>query len=200
MNEIDKNKEEGPRGEMNLWRSVFLAMILGVMTLIVSLSIFFYIRSRESVWDNRSGVSRLIVVNKNSTKQFGTETFTMFGSSEITLNGSTISDENTMYIADGGIILLEVSGLSRGELTGAVSTYNSRILVNRKSVTTVTPLDGSGSNLSPTEVEISPITGADGTVRIKLDDSRIELRGSWNTLTNPIRNYALKVEVVGWYP
>jgi len=198
MNEKEQRTEESK--EMNLWRSVFLAMILGVMTLIVSLSIFFYIRSRESVWDNRSGVSRLIVVNKNSTKQFGTETFTMFGSEDITLNGFEISDENTMYIADGGIILLEVSGLSRGELTGAVSTYNSRILINRKGVTTVTPLDGSGSNVLPAEVEISPITGGDGIIRVKLDDSRVELRGSWNTLTNPIRNYALKVQVVGWYP
>lgn len=199
MNSQEKPKETKP--DENVWKSVFLSMILGVVTLIVSLSIFFYIRSREPTWDNRSGISRVIVVNRNSSKDLGAEIFTMFGSEEITLNGLEIASENTPYIADGGIILLRISGVSRGTTTGTVSTYDSRVLVNRKGATTVTPLEGSDSNLSPTEVELSSITGSAGdTVRVKLNGSKIEVRGNWSTLVEPVREYALKVEALGWYP
>lgn len=182
------------------WKAIFLVIILGAVTLIISLSVFFYIRSREALWDNRSGVSRLIVINKNSQNPLGTETFTMFGSEEITLNGDAIQDGNTMYIAEGGIILLEISGVSRGSTTGGVSTYTSRVLVSRKDTSSVSPLDPTATSISPVEVELNPVTGTDGAIRIKLEDSRIELRGSWDTISNPIRSYALRTSVVGWYP
>lgn len=179
-----------------LWKTVFLTMIFGALTLIVSLSVFFYVRSREPIWDNRSGVSRLIAVNKSYDKKLGTEVFTMFGSGDITLNGEPINDESTLYIGDGGILVLELTGISRGSVSGTVSSYSSKILVNRKSVNSLTPLDGTGTSLSATEVEISPIYGVTGTIRIKLVGSRVEVRG--NSLDD--RDFILKVQVTGWYP
>lgn len=183
-----------------LWKTVFLAMIFGAMTLIVALSVFFYVRLREPTWDNRSGVSRLIAINKSYEKELGTETFTMYGSEEITLNGEPINDESTMYIGDGGIIFLEITGMSRGDTSNTVSSYSSKVLVNRKSVNTVTPLDATGSSLSATEVELSPINGVSGTILIKLNGSRIEVRGSWVSAPPENRTYALKIQASGWYP
>lgn len=185
---------------VNLWKTVFLAMTLAAMTLIIALSIFFYIRSREALWDNRSGVSRLVVTNQNSTRKFGVETLTVFGDSEITLNGETITDESTLYIGDGGIIVLEIGGLSRGDTSGTVSVYHSRVKISRKGLAEVTPLDVTGSVISPTEIELYPINGTDGTVRVKLVGSRVEIRGQWDTLANAVRSYALRVDVLGWYP
>lgn len=183
-----------------LWKTVFLAMIFGALTLIVSLSVFFYVRSREPIWDNRSGVSRLIAINKSYDKQLGTEVFTMFGSQEITLNGEPINDESTLYIGNGGILFLEITGVSRGETSGTVSSYSSKVLVNRKVVNTLTPLDGTGSSLSATEIELSPIDGVSGTILVELVGSRVEFRGSWVSAPPETRNFILKVQVTGWYP
>jgi hypothetical protein len=185
---------------MNLWRTVFLGMVLAGMTLIISLSIFFYIRAREPLWDNRSGVSRLVVVNQSSNKRFGTETFTMFGSEEITLTGEPISDETTLFIGDGGVLLMEVSGLSRGETDGSVSTYSSKFKVSRKDVTGITPLDATGTQINAEEISLAPIDGTDGAIVMKLAGSRVEIRGQWDTVANLVRDYAIRVEVLGWYP
>jgi hypothetical protein len=186
--------------DSNLWRTVFLAMVLAGMTLIISLSIFFYIRTREPLWDNRSGVSRLVVVNQSSSKKFGSETFTMFGSDEITLTGDSIADETTLFVGDGGILIIEITGISRGETTGSVGVYGSKVIVTRKGTPGVTPLDSTGTQLTPDEVQLSPILGSDGDILVKINGSKVELRGQWDTVTNPTRNYAIKIDVLGWYP
>jgi hypothetical protein len=185
---------------INLWRTVFLAMTLAAMTLIIALSIFFYIRSREPLWDNRSGVSRLVVVNQSSPEKFGLETFSMFGGAEITLNGNEIADESTPYVGNNGMLMIEVSGLSRGSTTGAVSSYHSRFRVSRKGSSEVIPLDVTGSINSSTEIELAPINGGDGIILVNLNGSRVEFRGQWDTGVNLLRSYALRVDVLGWYP
>lgn len=177
-----------------LWRTVFLALVFGALTLVVALSIFFYIRTREPMWDNRSGVSRLVVTNRSSPERFGTEVFTMFGSEEITLNGEPINDESTMYIAEGGILVLEMVGVSRDTSTGDLSTYASKLLVSRKDGNSLTPMDLTGTNLSATEIELTPVTGDPAPVMISLSGTRVEVRGTSG------RNYALKIEATGWYP
>jgi hypothetical protein len=177
-----------------LWRTVFLALVFGALTLVVALSIFFYIRTREPMWDNRSGISRLVVTNRSSPERFGTEVFTMFGSEEITLNGEPINDESTMYIADGGILVLEMAGVSRDTSTGDLSTYASKLLVSRKDGNSLTPMDLTGTNLSATEIEITPVTGDPAPIMISLSGTRVEVRGTSG------RKYALKFQVTGWYP
>lgn len=177
-----------------LWRTVFLALVFGALTLVVALSIFFYIRTREPMWDNRSGVSRLVVTNRSSPERFGTEVFTMFGSEGITLNGEPINDESTMYIAEGGILVLEMVGVSRDTSTGDLSTYASKLLVSRKDGNSLTPMDLTGTNLSATEIELTPVTGDPAPVMISLSGTRVEVRGTSG------RNYALKIEATGWYP
>lgn len=177
-----------------LWRTVFLALVFGALTLVVALSIFFYIRTREPMWDNRSGVSRLVVTNRSSPERFGTEVFTMFGSEEITLNGEPINDESTMYIAEGGILVLEMVGVSRDTSTGDLSTYASKLLVSRKDGNSLTPMDLTGTNLSATEIEFTQVTGDPAPVMISLSGTRVEVRGTSG------RNYALKIEATGWYP
>lgn len=177
-----------------LWRTVFLALVFGALTLVVALSIFFYIRTREPMWDNRSGVSRLVVTNRSSPERFGTEVFTMFGSEEITLNGEPINDESTMYIAEGGILVLEMVGVSRDMSTGDLSTYASKLLVSRKDGNSLTPMDLTGTNLSATEIELTPVTGDPAPVMISLSGTRVEVRGTSG------RKYALKFQVTGWYP
>lgn len=177
-----------------LWRTVFLALVFGALTLVVALSIFFYIRTREPMWDNRSGVSRLVVTNRSSPERFGTEVFTMFGSEEITLNGEPINDESTMYIAEGGILVLEMVGVSRDTSTGDLSTYASKLLVSRKDGNSLTPMDLTGTNLSATEIELTPVTGDPAPVMISLSGTRVEVRGTSG------RKYALKFQVTGWYP
>lgn len=183
-----------------LWRTIFMAIILAIVTMVISISIFFYIRSREAVWDNRSGTSRLIAINRNSTIDLGLESFTMFGTENISLNGETITDNNTIYIADGGIILLEVTGMSRGETTTSVDSYKSRILINRKGVNTITPLDITAVDINPTTIDIYPINGSGGTIRVTLSSSRVEFKGQWNLVEDAVRSHAIKIDVVGWYP
>lgn len=177
-----------------LWKTVFLALVFGALTLVVALSIFFYIRTREPMWDNRSGISRLVVTNRSSPERFGTEVFTMFGSEEITLNGEPINDESTMYIAEGGILVLEMVGVSRETSTGDLSTYASKLLVSRKDGNSLTPVDLTGTNLSATEIEFTQVTGDLAPILISLSGTRVEVRGTSG------RKYALKFQVTGWYP
>jgi len=177
-----------------LWRTVFLSLVFGTLTLIVALSVFFYIRTREPMWDNRAGVSRLVVINRSSQRKFGTEVFTMFGSEEITLNGQTIQDENTIYIGNGGILVLEIVGVSRDGSNDELSTYSSKILVSRKGGNTIVPMDSSGSNTSPSEVVLSPSTGSFDPLSISLVDSRIEIRGMTG------KDSIVKIQATGWYP
>jgi len=179
-----------------IWRTIFLSVVFSALTLVVALSVFFYIRSREPTWDNRSGVSRLVVTNRNSPQTLGTEVFTMFGSEEITLTGESINDETTMYIANGGIILLEITGASRGEPSNTISSYSSKVLVSRKDTNSVSPMDTTGASLTATEIELSPVTGTDGTILIELVGSRIEVRGS----STENRKFILKIQATGWYP
>jgi hypothetical protein len=146
---MELNKEDITESQHStLWRTVFLALVFGALTLVVALSIFFYIRTREPMWDNRSGISRLVVTNRSSPERFGTEVFTMFGSEEITLNGEPINDESTIYIAEGEILVLEMVGVSRDTSTGDLSTYSSKLLVSRKDGNSLTPMDLTGTNLS----------------------------------------------------
>jgi hypothetical protein len=189
-----KNKDITENNNSTLWRTVFLALVFGTLTLVVALSVFFYIRSREPMWDNRSGVSRLVVINRSSQRKFGTEVFTMFGSGEITLNGQAIQDENTIYIGEGGLLVLEIVGLYRESLSGGVSTFSSKVLVSRRDVSGITPMDVRGTSISPTEVEIAPTTGTGDPVSIRLEGSRVETRGGIEG------DYALKFQVTGWYP
>jgi hypothetical protein len=189
-----KNEDITESQHSTLWRTVFLALVFGALTLVVALSIFFYIRTREPMWDNRSGVSRLVVTNRSSPERFGTEVFTMFGSEEITLNGEPINDESTMYLADGGILVLEMVGISRETSSGNLSTYASKVLVSRKDGNSIAPMDLSGTNLSVTEVEVSPVTGDPASILLSISGSRVEVRGSSG------RTHALKFQVTGWYP
>jgi hypothetical protein len=177
-----------------LWRTVFLALVFGALTLVVALSVFFYIRTREPIWDNRSGISRLVVTNRSSPERFGTEVFTMFGSEEITLNGEPINDESTIYIAEGGILVVEMVGVSREVLSGDLSTYSSKFLVSRKGGNSITPMDSSGSNLSVTEIELTQVTGSSAPILVGLVGTKVEIRGvaGWK--------YALKLQITGWYP
>jgi len=189
-----KKEDITENNNSTLWRTVFLSLVFGTLTLIVALSVFFYIRTREPMWDNRSGVSRLVVINRSSQRKFGTEVFTMFGNGEITLNGQTIQDENTIYIGNGGILVLEIVGVSRDGSNDELSTYSSKILVNRKGVNTIVPMDSNGSNTSPSEVEISPSTGLFDPLSISLVDSRIETRGMTG------KDSIVKIQATGWYP
>jgi hypothetical protein len=191
---MESIKEDIIEEHSTLWRTVFLALVFGALTLVVALSIFFYIRTREPMWDNRSGISRLVVTNRSSPERFGTEVFTMFGSEEITLNGEPINDESTMYIADGGILVLEMAGVSRDTSTGDLSTYASKLLVSRKDGNSLTPMDLTGTNLSATEIEITPVTGDPAPIMISLSGTRVEVRGTSG------RKYAFKFQVTGWYP
>lgn len=118
----------------------------------------------------------------------------MFGSEGITLNGEPINDESTMYIAEGGILVLEMVGVSRDTSTGDLSTYASKLLVSRKDGNSLTPMDLTGTNLSATEIELTPVTGDPAPVMISLSGTRVEVRGTSG------RNYALKIEATGWYP
>jgi hypothetical protein len=190
---MELNKEDVTESQHStLWRTVFLSLVFGALTLVVALSIFFYIRTREPMWDNRSGISRLVVTNRSSPERFGTEVFTMFGSEEITLNGEPINDESTMYLTDGGILVLEIVGVSRETSSGNLSTYSSKVLVSRKDGNTITPMDSTGSNLSVSEVELSPITGDPAPILISLSGTRVEVRGTSG------RKHALKIQATGW--
>lgn len=195
MATINKNEDNNV-----MWRTLFMAIILAIVTMIISISIFFYIRTRESVWDNRSGTSRLIAINQTYSKDLGIESFTMYGTTDITINGELISDSNTLYIADGGIIYVELTGMSRGETSGTVDSYKSRLLVNRKGGNVLQPLDPSASSVSPTVIDISPIAGSAGTLQVSLVGSRLEIRGVWISAPPETRSHALKIETTGWYP
>jgi len=180
--------------QSTLWKTVFLALVFGALTLVVALSVFFYIRVRESMWDNRAGIPRLVVMNRSSPEKFGSEIFTVFGSEDITLNGLPNTDENCMFLAQGGILVLEIAGVSTLNQDGSLSAYSSRVLVSRKDGESITAMDDSGTSLSATEMELTPATGGSGPVFIRLDGTRVEIRGVSG------RKYALKIQATGWYP
>lgn len=186
FNKMDSEGKKGkqpPNGEM--WKSVFLSTILGILALTLALSVFFYVRSRESMWDNRSKLSRLVATNHN-TSNFGVELFTVFGEGEggITLNGaSTIENFNTLFVTAGSVYIVELVGV-----TDTLASFDSKLVVSPTSITIMTPGD---VQVSPVEVEISSVTGVD-KITAELVGSRIELRG-----TTPASKYQFAVRVLG---
>ena len=99
-----------------------------------------------------------------------------------------------MFLAQGGILVLEIAGVSRLIEDGSLSAYSSRVLVSRKDGESITAMDDSGTSLSATEMELTPTTGGAGPVFIRLDGTRVEIRGVTG------RKYALKIQATGWYP
>lgn len=176
--------------EKLIWRTSFIVVALGVISLAVSLSIFFYIRSREPIWDNRSRTSRITAINQ-STTSLGSEFFTMFSTStgHITLNGRPIEDENSIYIRDGGNFIIEIAGSNQEG-----SSVKSSIYVRRSGVTnSVTPLDSNSSVVSPTAVSMNSVT-APGEIIASLIGNRLELTSATST------SFRCGVRVlVGWY-
>jgi hypothetical protein len=118
----------------------------------------------------------------------------MFGSEEITLNGEPINDESTIYIAEGGTLVVEMVGVSREVSSGNLSTYSSKFLVSRKGGNSITPMDTTNFNLSASEIELTQVTGIPAPVLVSLVGSRVEVRG---IVTH---RYALKLQITGWYP
>jgi hypothetical protein len=156
---------------------MFLTVILGVIALALSLSVFFYVRSREPIWDNRSKLSRLIASNHHA-QNFGSEIFTMFGTgAAITINGSgTIENQNTPYLTNGSVYLVEVQGFSRNDVSGNLSSFSSKVLVDKTGSGTILKMEGSDVQVNPTTVEIQPITGAD-VFQISCNGNRLEFSG-----------------------
>lgn len=176
--------------EKLIWRTSFIVVALGVISLAVSLSIFFYIRSREPIWDNRSRTSRITAINQ-SASALGSEFFTMFSTAtgQITLNGRAVEDENSIYVRAGGNFIIEVSGSnSEG------SAVSSKIYVRREGgVDSVVPLDSNSNTISPTSVEMISITSP-GSIIATLNGNRLELTSaSSNTFRCGVR------VIVGWY-
>lgn len=175
-----------------IWKATFLTVILGVIGLALALSVFFYVRSREAIWDNRSKLSRLIASNHH-VGNLGTEIFTMFGSGAgITINGSpTIENQNTPYILEGGVYLIEIIGFSRNTLTDAVSSFSSKLVVDKNGTGTLTKLTASDTQISPTVIAVQPVTGSD-TFQTTLNGNRLEIAGG-----NPDSQYSLTLRILG---
>lgn len=171
---------------------MFLTVVLGVVALSLSLSVFFYVRSREATWDNRSKLSRLIASNHH-VGNLGTEIFTMFGTgSAITINGSTtIENQNTPYLTNGSVYLVELLGFSRDNVGGNLSSFSSKILVDKTGSGTVLKMESSDVQISPTVVEIQPVTGVD-IFRVVGNGNRLELSGG---STNS--SYQLSLRILG---
>lgn len=183
------SKEENS-GE--IWRSVFLTVILGIISIALTLSIFFYVRSREAIWDNRSKLSRLIASNHN-VSNLGVEMFTMFGNGTggITLNGSaTIENYNTIYLTPGSGFVIEFMGFSRDSL-GALSTFDSKILTDNVTSSSVTIMDSGDVQLTPLTIQINSKTGSD-TFNVGMGTNRLELTGG--TAGN---TYQLSLRILG---
>ena len=172
---------------------MFLTVILGVIALALSLSVFFYIRSREATWDNRSKLSRLIASNHH-LENFGTEIFTMFGNgaSGITINGSgTIENQNTPYLTNGSVYLVEIQGFSRNNVGGTLSSFSSKVLVDKTGSGTVLKMEGSDVQVNPSTVEIQPVTGTD-VFQISCNGNRLEFTG-----VTPDSKYQLGLRILG---
>jgi hypothetical protein len=177
--------------EKLIWRTSFIVVALGVISLAVSLSIFFYIRSREPIWDNRSRTSRITAINP-STTSLGSEFFTMFSheSGAITLNGMTTEDENSIYIRNGGNFVLEITATNE-----ELAVVHSKIYVSRSgSSDQVTPLDSNSTNITPTSVQITSLTDPSQVIVAGIAGNRLELSSSSsNTFRCGVR------VLVGWY-
>lgn len=171
---------------------MFLTVVLGVVALSLSLSVFFYVRSREATWDNRSKLSRLIASNHH-VENLGTEIFTMFGNgTAITINGSgTIENQNTPYLTNGAVYLAEVLGFSRNDASGDLSSFSTRILVDKTGPGTVLKMEGSDVQVSPTVVEVQPITGFD-VFRVVSNGNRLEFSGG-----SANSSYQLSLRILG---
>lgn len=176
--------------EKLIWRTSFIVVALGVISLAVALSIFFYVRSREPIWDNRSRTARITAINP-SADSLGSEFFTMFSTStgQITLNGKPVQDENSIYIRQDGNFILEISGTN---LEAAV--IHSKIYVRRAGGDQVTPLDTNTSSLSSTSVQMNSLTTPGQTIIANIVGNRLELTSSTST------SFRCGVRVlVGWY-
>lgn len=170
---------------------MFLTVILGVIGLALSLSVFFYVRSREATWDNRSKLSRLIA-SSHHTANLGTEIFTMFGTgTAITISGSqVIENQNTPYLTDGSIYLVEIFGFSRNTV-GDVSAYSSKILVDKTGSGAILKMETADIQLSPTEVEIRSLNGSE-VFRVNCNGNRLEFSGGTADST-----YQLSLRILG---
>lgn len=171
---------------------MFLTVILGVIALSLSLSVFFYVRSREATWDNRSKLSRLIASNHHADN-LGAEIFTMFGKGAgITINGSaTIENQNTVYLTNGSVYLVELLGFSRNDVSGDLTSFSSKVLVDKTGSGTVLKMEGSDVQVSPTVVEIQPVTGLD-VFRVVVNGNRLELSGGTGN-----SSYQLSLRILG---
>jgi hypothetical protein len=177
--------------ERLIWRTSFIVVALGVISLAVALSIFFYVRSREPIWDNRSRTARITAINPNSGS-LGSEFFTMFSTSsgQITLNGKPIQDENSIYIRQNGNFIIEISGTNT-----ELAAVHSKLFVSRTGGTDqVTPLDANSSTLSSVSVQLNSLTTPGQTIVATLVGNRLELTSATST------SYRCGVRVlVGWY-
>lgn len=180
-----------------IWRSVFIVLTLGILSLAISLSIFFYMRSREPIWDNRSRNYRVSAIN-SSVPNLGSEFYTMASgpTGKITLNGTDeVTDENSIYIRNSGAFIVKFRGTSYNSSTFVVEPFESSVLVNRLNGNSVIPLDSNGSVLTPTSVSIVPITGVTTGITASMVADRLEITGSPSASTS----YRLEVSVMGWY-
>jgi hypothetical protein len=176
--------------EKLIWRTSFIIVALGIISLAVSLSIFFYVRSREPIWDNRSRTARIAAINP-STGSLGSEFFTMFSSNgQITLNGKPIQDENSIFIRQNGNFILEISASNVEK-----GVIHSKLFVSRSGGSDqVTLLDASGSQLSPTSVQMDSVTTPGHYIVASLNGNRLELTASTST------SFRCGIRVlVGWY-
>lgn len=180
-----------------VWRSVFIVLTLGILSLAISLSIFFYVRSREPVWDNRSRIYRVSAIN-SSVPNLGSEFYTMASgpTGKITLNGTDeVTDENSIYIRNSGAFIVKLRGTSYNSTTFVVEPFESSVLVNRLNGNSVIPLDANGSVVTPTSVSIAPITGITTALTVALVSDRLEITGTPSASTS----YKFEVSVMGWY-
>lgn len=176
--------------EKLIWRTSFIIVALGVISLAVSLSIFFYVRTREPIWDNRSRTARITAINPN-TQSLGSEFFTMYSSNgSITLNGKPIQDENSIYIRQNGRFIIEFSASN----TENAVIYSKLYISRAGGPDQVTLLDTNGTQISPVSVRMDSLTTPSQHIIATLVGNRLELTTSTST------SFRCGVRVlVGWY-
>lgn len=176
--------------EKLIWRTSFIVVALGVISLAVSLSIFFYVRSREPIWDNRSRTARIAAINP-SAGALGSEFFTMLSSNnQITLNGKPIQDENSIYIRQGGKFIIEVAASNEEH-----AIIHSKFFVSRVGGTDqVTILDANSTQLTPISMQMNSLTTPGQNIVATLNGNRLELTSATST------SFRCGIRImVGWY-
>lgn len=156
----------------DFWRGIIFSGLISIVAFALAVSVFFYVRTREPAWDNRSRSSRLSVFNTGAL--LGTELFTVFGTTDITSDGQPVDDRNSPYIASGGAYVFTVRGTASDGI-GGVGAYEASVLVHRDGGDVVLPISG-GAPTSPTSVVITPVAGPLASpVVLSLVGTRLEI-------------------------